>query len=57
MTTGAKAPRRTRSFFETIGRAYRARDEFERLTGMSDKALASMNLTREQIPQYIAQRL
>ena len=57
MTTGAKAPRRSRNFFETISRAYQARFEFERLNGMSDQALESMNLTREQIPQYIASRL
>jgi hypothetical protein len=57
MSTGARTPGRPRNFFEAIGRAYDASFEFKRLTGMSDQALAKMNLTREQIPQYIANKL
>jgi hypothetical protein len=57
MKVGAKGPRRRRGFFDSLGRAYQASYEFERLTGMSDEALAARNLTREQIPQYIASRL
>ena len=57
MHAGAKSPQRRRGFFEVIGRAYDASFEFQRLSRMSDKGLAAMNLTREQIPQYIASKL
>ena len=57
MIAGAKTPGRSRNFFEALGRAYNASFEFQRLNGMSDRALAAMNLTREQIPQYIASKL
>jgi len=57
MNAGANTPGRPRNFFEAVGRAYEASFEFKRLTGMSDQALAKMNLTREQIPQYIANKL
>jgi len=57
MSAHAKTPGRPRNFFEALGRAYDASFEFKRLTGMSDRALAEMNLTREQIPQYIARKL
>ena len=45
------------SFFEALGRAYGASIEYERLSAMSDRALAARNLTRAQIPQYILSRL
>jgi len=57
MNAGAKTPGRPRGFFEALGRAYNASFEFQRLNGMSDRSLAALNLTREQIPQYIASRL
>ena len=57
MKAGAKSPRRNRGFFDSLGRAYQASFEFQRLSGMSDEALAARNLTREQIPQYIASKL
>ncbi len=57
MSAGARTPGRPRNFFEAIGRAYDASFEFQRLSRMSDRALADMNLTREQIPQYIAKKL
>jgi len=57
MTAGATNRNRRRSFFETLGRAYNASFEFERLNRMSDESLAAMNLTREQIPHYIVSRL
>ena len=57
MKVGATRSRRHRGFFESLGRAYEASNEFQRLIGMSDEALAARNLTREQIPQYIASRL
>jgi len=57
MQAGAKNSHRRRGFFDAIGRAYNASFEFERLNRMSDQGLAAMNLTREQIPQYIASRL
>ena len=57
MKVGRRHPRRGRGFFEAIGRAHEARIEFERLYAMSDEALAARNLTREQIPQYIASKL
>ena len=41
---------RRRSFFEALGRAYGASIEYERLSAMSDRALAARNLTRAQIP-------
>jgi hypothetical protein len=48
---------RRRGFFEALGRAYGASIEYERLSAMSDRALAARNLTRAQIPQYILSRL
>lgn len=57
MNAGANNADRRRSFFETLGRAYNASFEFERLNRMSDQGLAAMNLTREQIPHYIVSRL
>jgi hypothetical protein len=57
MKVGARNPRRGRGFFEALGRAHEASLEFQRLSAMSDRALAARNLTREQIPQYIASRL
>jgi uncharacterized protein YjiS (DUF1127 family) len=57
MHAGPKHPERPRGFFEALGRAYDASFEFQRLNRMSDQGLAAMNLTREQIPQYIASRL
>lgn len=57
MKSGANGPRNRRGFFEFFGRAYQARFEYQRLNDMSDEALAARNLTREQIPQYIASRL
>lgn len=57
MTAGAKNADRRRGFFDTLGRAYNASFEFQRLNRMSDQSLAAMNLTREQIPQYIVSRL
>jgi len=57
MKVGARNPRRGRGFFEALGRAHEASLEFQRLNAMSDRALAARNLTREQIPQYIASRL
>ncbi len=57
MKVGATRSRHRRGFFESLGRAYEASNEFHRLTGMSDEALAARNLTREQIPQYIASKL
>jgi len=56
MKAGANRPRR-RGFLDAINRAYQASFEFQRLTGMSDEALAARNLTRDQIPQYISSRL
>ena len=56
MYAGEKTSRR-RSFFDAIGRAYGASIEYERLSAMSDRALAARNLTRAQIPQYIMSRL
>ena len=41
----------------TLGRAIDAHHQFERLNGMSDSSLAALNLTREQIPQFIVSRL
>jgi hypothetical protein len=46
-----------RGFFNALGRAVDAHLEFERLYTMSDRSLATMNLTRDQIPQYIISRL
>lgn len=46
-----------RGFFNALGRAVDAHLEFERLYTMSDRSLAAMNLTRDQIPQYIISRL
>lgn len=57
MNAGANNPQRPRGFFQALGRAYDASFEFQRLNRMSDRSLAAMNLTREQIPQYIASRL
>jgi hypothetical protein len=57
MHAGAKSLQQRRGFFDVIGRAYDASFEFQRLSRMSDKGLAAMNLTREQIPQYIASKL
>ncbi len=57
MKHGASAPRHRRGFFDSLGRAYQASFEFQRLSSMSDEALAARNLTREQIPQYIASKL
>lgn len=48
---------RRQGFFEALGRAYGASIEYERLSAMSDRALAARNLTRAQIPQYILSRL
>ena len=53
----ARQPRRRNGFFATLGRAVEAQIEFERLSNMSDEALAALNLTREQIPQHIVSRL
>jgi hypothetical protein len=57
MKTAANGRRRSRGFFNSLSRAYQASFEFQRLSGMSDRALAERNLTRDQIPQYIASRL
>lgn len=46
-----------RGFFVSLGRAIEAREQFEYLNHLSDESLARMNLTRDQIPQYIAKRL
>lgn len=57
MAARANSSHRPRGFLATLGRALDAQHDFERLNHMSDRSLAAMNLTRDQIPQYIVSRL
>ncbi|MCG8546525.1 MAG: hypothetical protein MJE12_20190 [Alphaproteobacteria bacterium] len=57
MTLHSKRSTERRGFFSGLGRAIDAYHEFDRLNKMSDESLATMNLSRDQIPQYIASRL
>ena len=56
MQTPVQKPR-DRNFFAVVGRAYDAYREFERLSMMSDEALAARNMTRDEISHYILTRL
>lgn len=57
MTLHSKRSTERRGFLSGLGRAIDAYHEFDRLNKMSDESLATMNLSRDQIPQYIASRL
>ena len=57
MTLHSKRSTERRGFFGVLSRAIDAYHEFDRLNKMSDETLAAMNLSRDQIPQYVASRL
>ena len=57
MTASTKTSGQRRGLMGALGRAIDAHNQFERLNNMSDTSLAALNLTREQIPQYIVSRL
>ena len=53
---GAGLFRKIAAFAESYSRAMDAHQAYLRLSGMSERQLAAIGLTRDDVPQFVAQR-